>query len=211
MVLDGVKHRRETFSPTLSGAYVSNQQFGVRSARKAFAFIQGANISDNSGQSTCSANNSLSTFLRFEADRYQFKVGSEEFPYEEIEITDYPHELLQQLLRTTNQYDRVEPVFRFKPSALYPQTQLVVDNAGNANDLNVNNQAVKVIMSARLERHDMPFTEADLSINPLDLEIDFATPADGNINTSLGNRVLNVFVHYDEIVSISSAGIIVRN
>jgi hypothetical protein len=205
--LEGVRHRKTQFSGTESAGYTANLHFGVRSARKVFAVVQSSTISENSSSKSCQANNSLSTFLRTGIISYIFKTGSEEYPNKEVNCSIINNELMKQQLLTTNQIDKIIPSFRFTPDKLMASNTIKVRNLGDDDDVDVEEEVVKFIMCARMERDDSPFTGTDLSLNPLDVELRFDSAA----NVNFGDRNLNVFVAYDSLLSISGAGVIIRS
>ena len=198
----GYAHRRKTINTTESGDTVINHHFGVRSASAVFSFIQGQSISETDGN-VAKVNDSISTFLKSKVKKYQYQSGSEQYPQKQVEWEDGSgFEAFQQAMLATNQFGSTLWDVRFHPSKWLEQNKLY--NSNNNNFLN--NQSVKFVMATKLARNDDNFTGLDLSINPLDLMVNFENIDDENY----GQRIINTFVAHDVLVSISSSGLVVR-
>jgi hypothetical protein len=190
-----------------SGLQSINNTIGVRSARHAFAVLQSPKISQSTGISA-QVNYSLSTFFRCGLKSYQFKSGSEQFPDRPVECDKYSNEAFAQLMLTTGQHGGTIWSVRFTPNEWRSENVVTLgSNANAAVSANLVNQSTKFIMSVRLDRNDDAYTGLDLSLNPLDIELNFETAEVAEFGE---NRILHLFVGYDTFVSISSNGLIVK-
>jgi hypothetical protein len=211
------KHRRQTIQGTNSGKSVLNHHMGVRSARAAFTVIQSSLISDTAGD-IASRSDSISTFVSMGCKQYQYRVGSEEYPYFPVDVnqvgTSYTtnvasnSEALAELMIATAQYNSKHHNVRFNPVQFRNDNEVFY----NSGSLKVDNETTKLILSAELGRDPSPWAGVDLSINDLQVELDFEASATvGNTYTNLGNRVVHTFVVHDVLCSISKAsGIVIR-
>jgi hypothetical protein len=198
----GYRHRRQTITSDSSGATVINHHFGVRSAVSAFTVIQPQILAESDGE-VARANNSISTFIKSGVKRYQYKSGSEEYPQKAVEWTDsHGLEAFQHLMLATNQFSSTLFNVRFSPKEWREDNTIYSTVA----DAVATNQSTKFIMAANLSRNDDNFTGLDLSVNPLDLEINF----DADNDWAATSRIVNTFVSHDILVTISSSGLVVR-
>lgn len=210
MSILGYKHDRRSFDNS-SANFNSNFHIGVRSARHVLSVAQASNISQATG-AAAQNNQSLSTFLDFSISKYQFKSGSEEFPYRAVNCDAYSAEAFEQLMLTTNQHAGTLWNVRMSPKEWRRVNSVRVRDAADATNGDYANVATKFIMSARLDRNDDNFTGLDLSLNPLDMEITGGSLnfAAGGLNANVGSVIIHVFVAYDILVSISADGVVIR-
>lgn len=200
------KYARNTINQSSSGSQVASNNFGVRSARVVFSVVQSSRISEDVSPS--SQNNfSLSSFFRSQVRSYQYKSGSEEYPMRAVNCDKYSTEAFQQLMLSTGQHGGTLWNVRFSPNEWRSESTVISSTSGAATtNVALTNRSTKFIMSTRLDRGEDNFTGLDLSLNPLDLELDLsAVEAD-----AFGNRVLQHWVAYDLLISISKDGLIVR-
>ena len=207
MSILGYRHNRQTITQATSGTQVINHHYGVRSARHVFSVIQSSLISESTG-AQAKGNYSLSTFLRSFVSYYQYKSGSEEYPNRRVECDNFSTEAFAQLMLATNQHGGTLWNVRFNPSEWRNDNTIissVLSPAGSV-DSELAGRSTKFIMATRLDRNDDNFTGLDLSINPLDLELNFSAVEE----VALGNRIVHSFVGHDILVSLSADGLVVR-
>lgn len=203
MSILGYRFARKTVDNATTGTEVVNHMFGVRSARHVFTVIQASNISETVNSST-KTNFSLSTFIRANVSSYQYKSGSEEYPMRAVPCDTFNTEAFSQLMLSTNQHGGTLWNVRFSPREWRSENSLLVGSAEVSNT--ATNNSTKFIMATRLDRNDDNFTGLDLSLNPLDLEINISSAND----TNLGNLNLYTWVGHDILVSLSSDGLVIR-
>lgn len=195
------RHRRKTIQQSEASGASLSYQFGVRSARAVFSVIQSALLSDTASDDAINYA-SISNFLSTNMRQYQYRSGSEEYPNHEVVLYDGTvangyNEAFDQLMLAVNQYGSKMHQTRFLPYQWRPEKQV----AG------VNNESSKLILAADLSRDNSPWTGLDLSINNLDLELEFHAAA----NATFGNRVVHTWVLHDSLCSISqSDGMVIR-
>lgn len=200
------KYARNTVNQSASGSQVISNNFGVRSARTVFSIIQSSRISED--VSAASQNNfSLSTFFRSNVSSYQYKSGSEEYPMRAVNCDKFSTEAFQQLMLSTGQYGGTLWNVRFSPEEWRSENTVISSTSAAATtNVSLTNRSTKFIMSTRLDRGEDNFTGLDLSLNPLDLELDLsAVEVD-----SFGNRVVQHWVSFDLLVSLSKDGLVCR-
>lgn len=191
------RHRRKTIDQAESSGASLSYQFGVRSARAVFSVIQSALLSD-SASSAAQDYDSISTFLSTGIQKYQYRSGAEEYPYHEVDLSDGRHsEAYDQLMLAVNQFGSKIHETRFLPYQW-----------GKNNTVNgVANESTKLILAADLSRANSPWSGLDLSINNLDLELEFNAVS----NATFGNRVVHTYVLHDVMLSLSQdQGVVVR-
>lgn len=205
--IPGVRTRRTTFNKDLAGPINMQMHVGVRSARFVVAVIQDSELAEGSGALTAMSN-SLSRFFRSNATRFQFKIGSHEFPHREVICDDFSNEAYMQVKNSCLLYNRAGS----RLSREDWQTSLA--------------NAVKVSQTTRttaLEKHFMFFadlsrdngeysemTGADLSVVPLDFELS-ARGAAHSASGLLGSPVVYFFIFHDQVLRIASDGITVSS
>lgn len=200
------KYARNTVNQSNNGSQVCSNNFGVRSARVVYSIIQSSRVSEDVSASS-QHNFSISNFFRSHVSSYQYKSGSEEYPMRAVNCDIYSTEAFEQLMLSTGQHNGTLWNVRFSPHE-WRSENTVVSSESDTSTTNVEltNRSTKFIMSTRLDRGEDNFTGLDLSLNPLDLELDIsAAEVD-----AFGNRVVQHWVGYDLLVSISKDGLVVR-
>ncbi len=201
------KYARNTIAQATDGSSVLSNNFGVRSARVVYSIIQASNISE-SVSSSAKGNFSLSTFFRSSLSSYQYKSGSEEYPMRAVACDKYSTEAFQQLMLATGQHNGTLWNVRFSPKEWRSESNVIasaVSASGGANVV-LTSRSTKFILSTRLDRAEDNFTGLDLSLNPLDLDLTFSAAE----VASFGDRVVQHWVGYDLLVSLSKDGLVVR-
>ena len=204
------RHRRKTIDYTENSGASLSYQFGVRSARSVFSVIQSALLSDTASDNAIFYD-SISTFLSTGVRQYQYRSGAEEYPNHEIVLydgvqTNAYSEAFDQLMLSVNQFASKLHQTRFLPYQWKSVNTLSIQDAANSPQA-VANESTKLIMAADLSRDNSPWTGLDLSINNLDLELDFYAAG----NQYLGNRVVHTWVNYDSLFSLSQQnGMVIR-
>lgn len=200
-------HSSQRIPESTSGSSVVNHLFGVRSARHVISLIQSSRISQEVSRSS-KGNFSLSTFFRSFLSQYQYKCGSEEYPEKPVLCDNFSTEAFSQLLLATGQHGGTLWNVRFSPSEWRNDNEIISSTSAAPNvNTSLTNRSIKFMMATRLDRDsNSPFTGLDLSINPLDLEMYF----DQGEADAFGDRIIQTFVAYDVLTSISSSGFLVR-
>lgn len=178
---------------------------GVRSARKVYTLVQDSDISEGS-DALARSENSVSMGIRSLINKYQYKVGSHEYPNRPVDLQAagqalYSTEALEQL-RLVSESSK----FRFSPEEWMGLNTLKI-----ANDTKVSAESRFWCMCADLSRDNgakSGLTGADLSVVPLDLEFERSAvyPA-----TYTGNPVYYSFIEHDAYLKLSSAQLSVMN
>jgi hypothetical protein len=209
------RHRQTTISDTTG--FVANMHFGIRSARHVFSIIQSQRLSEATG-AAAQNNNSISASFRALATEYQYKVGSEEYPHHSVKMASeagsavdlYSMEAMAQVDLAFNQHGSTLWCRRSCP-ADWASVNSYVTAATDAGLVNTYMTGLEktFMFATRLDRDSSsPFTGVDLSVVPLDLDLTFSGSEVGA--GGFGNRILHTWVGHDELLTISSDGIIVR-
>jgi hypothetical protein len=183
----------------------------VRSARQVISICQNykANTATLSGTNDQSSfvYDATGRFLKANLRSYQYTSGSDNFPERKVDLrisnaTDDPvmAEAFSQLMKC----------FGHHASTLYePRFRSWEWFSLNNDDTTDTNESFKLMMCARLDRGDTKLSGYDLSINPLNVVME---PA-GAYATAVGtnDRYIHTYVTYDQVISISSDGIIRRS
>lgn len=194
---ESFRHRRKNVGASQTAGASNSYQFGVRSARAVFSVIQSAKLSDTAS-SAAQNYDSISTFLSTNITKYQYKSGAEEYPTHEVDVNaNSMSEVYAELMLAVNQFGSTLHQTRFLPYQWRPENTVAT----------VGNESIKLILAADLSRGNSPWTGLDLSINNLDLELEF----DGVSDDILGNRILHTWVLHDVMCSISREnGLVIR-
>ena len=206
MSILGYRFARKTIDQSNSGTQVINNHFGVRSARHVMSVIQSSRISEDVSRSS-RGNFSLSNFFRSFLTSYQYKSGSEEFPMRAVDCDAFSTEAFQQLMLSTDQHGGTLWNVRFDPKEWANLNNVISATTASPQDnIVLPNRSTKFIMATRLDRGDDNFTGLDLSLNPLDLELEFS----GAEVAAFGNRIVQSWVGFDILISLSSSGLLIR-
>jgi hypothetical protein len=196
----------------ISGAVgSSNDQFqlhfGVRSARRAYLVVMDHEMSETTAANTA-GNHSISTFVRSFINKYQFKIGSHEFPNREVDCGVESPEAYWQLKMVSG---NMGPS-RLRQEDYNDSRRYAYD--GTATSANEARHFIIGVDLSRDNGEDSNLTGSDLSIVPLDvvLERSAAYNSQGlGDGLTTGGPVYYVFVEHDSYLKISQAQMSVMN
>jgi len=211
---ESFRHKRKTIAQATDGSVSLSQQFSLRSARAVYSIIQSSILSHSASDASLNYP-SISTFLRTGLTEYQYRSGSEEYPNHVVKLKTRPDgtnatntkmsfgDAFSQLMLATNQYNSKLHQVRFLPYQWNGQYNAAAQQPIKL----VEGESSKLILATNLSGGNDAWTGIDLSINPLDLEMNFEAVS----NAAFGDRIVNTWVLHDVMVSISKQnGIVVR-
>jgi hypothetical protein len=215
----GVRHFLDIQSG--GGAATHNMQMNsnVRSARAVLGRVQNLRAETvtaatvDSGKSTYTCD-SIAQGLKSHMSQYQFASGSERFPLSRpVDMTDFSNaEAFTELERVFKTLGAVNVSGkRFKPVQWAERSHFV-----NRFEATGATDSQRLIISADLSRDATPWAGLDLSLQPLQAELTFdaqsvITDLDGSSNSANADRYFNMWLLYDQAVSISENGVLVFN
>lgn len=182
----------------------------VRSARSAITVVQNykANTASQSATNDQSSYGYDATgrFLKAGLQSYQYQAGSDNFPERAVDLrtsaaTDDPMmaEAFSHLMLTFGSHGST----LFEPR--FPQWEWL---SLNEDDSKNQSESFKLIMATRLDRGDDSLVGYDLSINPLNVVLESAAPYTTAAETN--DRYIHTYVTFDQVLSISASGVILR-
>ena len=187
---------------------------GVRSGRRVLTIQQPKNIA-LTDSTLCRASKSLSTWVRGYISKFQYKIGSHEFPNRDVICDEYSMEAYQHLCS----------MYGNKSMRLNPQEWSSRNEIPISDTVSRVHESTKFIMAADLSRDNGAgggLTGSDLSIVPLDLEFerrlnfDAAWSHNDDVTGTVGGAldttvVYYIFVEHDAYLRLSSEQVVVMN
>jgi hypothetical protein len=205
--IPGVKTRRVTGQTSETNTNLQ-MHFGVRSGRKIYTVLQDSNIAE-ADNDIAKSEDSISLALRADISKFQYKVGSHNYPNRPVDagsnaLSVYSTEALEHLRLVSGSKN-----FRFNPNDWYG-----VNNIKLSGTVVVPAESRFFVMCADLSRDNGPnsnLTGSDLSVVPVDLELERVS---GNSYSDLGytgTPVYYNFVEHDSFLKLSSQQLSVMN
>jgi hypothetical protein len=194
--------RVRKFTGNASSAGQSIQvNVGVRSARRCYHVIMDSQLSEGNNAVTLS-NHSVSGFLKDKLTKYQFRVGSHEFPNRDVVVDTQGLEVLQQLIHIVgNRNMRLT-----YGDWVDDQYQYTINTNIKAAD---SRHFINAVDFSRDNGPNSNLTGMDLSIVPLDYIFEA-----GSTHASrawAGNPIHYFFVEHDSFMKLSAEGLVILN
>jgi hypothetical protein len=210
---DGVQFKIRQYkvirTPLESGSNQINEQmqFGVKSALRVFAVIMDQELSENLNN-TAKFGDSLCSFLRSNISKYQFKVGSNNYPEQALDLGSVEDvealEMFHQAYSVLSETGRLN----FWPKAEWQNDTYPYWNQGDAAAVH---DSHAFVMCANLARVVNGFL-CGQDLQPVPLQLSASRGATGKNShsvtwTQAGNKpVLYTFVEYDSAVVLQKNG-----
>lgn len=162
-------------------------------------------------------------FMRSGMVRYQYQVGSEQFPYREVKEDAGDSTMsrtLSQLQMTTRKHGGTLFDTRFCPSE-WRSVNFVPGLNATAVAATTRAESLALILSSRLDRDNSPWSGVNTEISPLEILVDFTgqtnfeAPIDNDgVDDNVAvpaSRYIHSFIAFDAVCSVSSSGSIILN
>jgi len=214
-------HRLNIQNGGTSGVSNFSNNIGRRSCRSIYTVIQPAWTENRNNRSF--NYDYCGQYMRSGTIRYQYQVGSEQFPYREVKESETDSTMsrtLSQLQIATRKHGGTLFDTRFCP-AEWQSVNYVPGLNASAVAADTRAESLALILSSRLDRDNSPWSGVNTEISPLEILVDFSTVS--NFEADIGTdgadddvavtaaRYIHSFIAFDSVLNVSSQGSVILN